>query len=182
VTARHETDAELLERVVSGDHDAFTEIMRTHEERVFAVCLRILADRESALDATQETFLAAFRKAHQFQGNSALGTWLYRIAVNACYDQIRRSRRRSADSLPDHADFADPGATEKVEASAHRHEIERALATLPPEFRAAVILADVEGLSLPEVALALGVPVGTVKSRVFRARRILAKILGEPEA
>ncbi len=175
-------DAELLASAAGGDHEAFSALMRAHEDRVFAVCLRILADRELALDATQDTFVAAFRKAHQFQGNSAVATWLYRIAVNNCYDMLRRARRRPVDRLPDYFDQADPSATEKVEASAHRREIEEALAALPPEFRAAVVLSDIEGLSLPEVALALGVPVGTVKSRVFRGRKLLARRLGEPKA
>lgn len=180
MTTGHRQDAALLARAAAGDHEAFAMVMRSHEERVFAVCLRILADREAALDATQETFIAAFRKAHQFEGNSAVGTWLYRIAVNNCYDHLRRKKRRPTESLPEHFDQPDPSAEEAVEASAHRHEIDSALAALPKEFRAAVVLADIEGMSLPEVALVLGVPVGTVKSRVFRARRLLAKRLGEP--
>lgn len=181
MTADHRDDAALLARAAQGDHEAFAIVMRAHEDRVFAVCLRMLADREAALDVTQETFIAAFRKAHQFQGNSAVGTWLYRIAVNNCYDHMRKAKRRRMDSLPEHFDQADPSASESVEAAAHRQEIEAALAALPREFRAAVILADIEGMSLPEVALALGVPVGTVKSRVFRGRRLLAERLGEPK-
>jgi RNA polymerase sigma-70 factor, ECF subfamily len=173
-------DAQLLARVAEGDHQAFTAIMEAHQDRVFAVCVRILADRELALDATQDTFLTAFRKAHQFQGNSAVGTWLYRIAVNTCYDILRRAKRRPTDPLPEHLDFVDASAEQEVEAAAHRHEIQNALAKLPPEFRAAVVLSDIEGMALPEVALALGVPVGTVKSRVFRGRRLLALHLGEP--
>jgi RNA polymerase sigma-70 factor (ECF subfamily) len=171
-------DAELLARVVDGDHDAFNEIMRTHEDRVFSVCLRIMGDREQALDATQETFLTTFRKASQFKGDSALGTWIYRIAVNTCYDQLRKQKRRRTDPMPDHIEPADYSAEEAVDSAGMRHEIQRALAALPPDFRSAVILADIEGLGLPEVAEVLGVPVGTVKSRVFRGRRILAKELG----
>ncbi len=172
------TDMELVARVVSGDEDAFDAVMRDHEERVFAVCLRVLGNRESALDATQDTFLTVFRKAAQFQGKSALGTWIYRIAVNTCYDQIRRSKRRPLDPLPDHVDPSDPSAEEALESASLRPEIEAALAALPPEFRSAVVLADIEGLSLPEVAEVLDVPVGTVKSRVFRGRRLLADRLG----
>ncbi|HEX6945998.1 MAG TPA: sigma-70 family RNA polymerase sigma factor [Acidimicrobiia bacterium] len=180
MTTSHQEEIALLARAAEGDHDAFTAIMRAHEDRIFAVCMRMLADREAALDVTQETFVTAFRKAHQFQGNSAVGTWLYRIAVNNCYDHLRRDRRRPTDSLPEHFDRADPSAREAVEASAHRQEIELALAALPKEYRAAVILSDIEGMSLPEVAAALGVPVGTVKSRLFRGRRMLADRLGEP--
>jgi RNA polymerase sigma-70 factor (ECF subfamily) len=173
-------DVELLARVAAGDHAAFTEIMRTHEDRVFAVCVRILSDREQALDATQDTFVTAFRKASQFQGNSALGTWLYRIAVNTCYDQLRRAKRRPAQQLPDHLEVVDEQAEEVMESAGYRHEIVAALQSLPAEFRSAVVLADIEGMALPEIALVLGVPVGTVKSRVFRGRRLLAQKLGEP--
>jgi RNA polymerase sigma-70 factor (ECF subfamily) len=171
-------DSELLRRVVDGDHDAFNEIMRRHEDRVFSVCLRIMGDRELALDATQETFLTTFRKAGQFQGNSALGTWIYRIAVNTCYDQLRKQKRRRTDPIPDHVDPADLSAQEAVEAAGMRPEIRDALSAIPRDFRSAVVLADTEGMALPEVAEILGVPVGTIKSRVFRGRRLLAKELG----
>jgi RNA polymerase sigma-70 factor (ECF subfamily) len=171
-------DAELLARVLDGDHDAFDQIMRNHEDRVFSVCLRIMGHRDQALDATQETFLTAFRKAAQFKGTAALGTWIYRIAVNTCYDQLRKQKRRRADPMPDHLDPADHSAADAVESAGLRPEIQKALAAIPPEFRSAVVLSDVEGMSLPDVAEILGVPVGTVKSRVFRGRRLLAAELG----
>lgn len=175
-------DAALLARVADGDHEAFNQLMRAHEDRVFSVCLRIMGNREGALDATQETFLTAFRKAHQFEGKSTFGTWVYRIAVNTCYDLLRKQKRRPSEPMPDYLDPSDPGAQEAVEAAGIRPEIRRALATLSPEFRSAVVLADIEGMSLPEAAQALGVPVGTVKSRVFRGRRLLAKELGNQRA
>lgn len=171
-------EADLLARVVSGDHDAFTELMQAHEGRVFSVCLRILGDRERALDATQETFLTVFRKAGQFQGRSALGTWIYRIAVNRCYDDLRKRKRERSDPLPEHVDPPDHSAAEQVEAAGLRPELHMALMSLPPDFRAAVVLSDIEGFSLPDAAETLGVPVGTVKSRVFRGRRMLAERLG----
>ena len=171
-------DQELLARVVGGDHDAFNQIMRNHEDRVFSVCLRIMGNREHALDATQETFLTAFRKADQFKGNSALGTWIYRIAVNTCYDQLRKQKRRRTDPIPDHLDPTDHSAEDEVEAAGLRPEIMEALAAIPQDFRSAVVLSDIEGMGLPEVADVLGVPVGTVKSRVFRGRRLLAQELG----
>jgi RNA polymerase sigma-70 factor (ECF subfamily) len=171
-------DAELLARVLGGDHDAFNVIMRNHEDRVFSVCLRIMGNREHALDATQETFLTAFRKAEQFKGDSAFGTWIYRIAVNTCYDQLRKQKRRRTDPLPEHLDPTDHAATEAIDSAGMRPDIQRALASIPDDFRAAVVLADIEGLGLPEVAEILGVPVGTVKSRVFRGRRLLAEVLG----
>ena len=171
-------EAELLTRVVSGDREAFDAVMRVHQDRVFSVCFRILGDREKALDATQDTFLTVFRKAGQFQGRSAVGTWIYRIAVNTCYDQLRRTQRRPSESLPDHVDLSDPSAEEAIESAAVRPEIELALTQLPADFRNAVILSDLEGLPLPDIAEILGVPVGTVKSRVFRGRRLLANHLG----
>ncbi|MEA1902807.1 MAG: sigma-70 family RNA polymerase sigma factor [Actinomycetota bacterium] len=177
MTARAQ-DAELLARVVAGDHEAFNEIMRSHEDRVFSVCLRIMGNREHALDATQETFLTVFRKAEQFKGDSALGTWIYRIAVNTCYDLLRKQKRRPSEPMPEHFEPADHSAEEEVEAAALRPEIRRALGSIPPEFRSAVVLADIEGMSLLDTAQILGVPVGTVKSRVFRGRRLLAKQLG----
>jgi RNA polymerase sigma-70 factor (ECF subfamily) len=172
------TDAELVARVVDGDHQAFETVMRSHEDRVFSVCLRIMGDREKALDATQETFLTVFRKAGQFKGDAALGTWIYRISVNTCYDQIRKAKRRPSESLPDYIDPSDPSAEDALDSAALRPEIERALLEVPDEFRAAVVLFDIEGLGMAEVAKILGVPVGTVKSRVFRGRRLLAKRLG----
>ena len=181
MTARAQ-DAELLARVVAGDHEAFNEIMRAHEDRVFSVCLRIMGDREQALDATQETFLTVFRKAKQFKGDSALGTWIYRIAVNTCYDLLRKRKRRASDPMPEHFEPEDSSATEEVESAALRPEIRAALASIPPEFRAAVVLSDIEGMTMPETAEVLGVPVGTVKSRIFRGRRLLAKQLGNQSA
>jgi len=175
-------DAALLTRVAEGDHEAFTQIMTEHEDRVFSVCLRIMGDREQALDATQDTFLTAFRKAGQFKGESTLGTWVYRIAVNTCYDILRKQKRRPSEPMPEYLDPADHGAQEEVESAGIRPEIQTALAAIPTEFRAAVVLADIEGMSLPEIAEVLGVPVGTVKSRVFRGRRLLAKQLGNQTA
>ena len=171
-------DAQLLARVLEGDHDAFSELMRTHEDRVFSVCLRIMGDRELALDATQETFLTVFRKAGQFKGNAALGTWIYRIAVNTCYDQLRKQGRRRTDSMPEHLDPADHSAEEAIDAASVRPEIQRALDAIPEDFKVAIVLSDIEGLGLGDIAEILRIPVGTVKSRVFRGRRLLAAELG----
>lgn len=171
-------DAALIARVVEGDHDAFAALMRRHEDRVFAVCLRVMGNRAAALDAAQEAFLTLYRKAGQYQGTAAVGTWLYRIAVNACYDMLRKERRRPSEALPAYVDPADPHGEDAFTSVELRPSVEDALATLTPEFRAVVILSDLEGMSLPDVAEALEVPVGTVKSRLFRARRQLAVLLG----
>ena len=171
-------EAELAASVISGDREAFDSIMRVHEDRVVSVCLRILGDRQEALDAAQDTFLSVFRKAHQFKAESTLGTWIYRIAVNSCYDRIRKSKRRSTVPFPDHLDPTDPSAEAAIESAGMRPEIANALSSLSTDFRSAVVLSDIEGMTMPEVARVLGVPVGTAKSRVFRGRRLLAKKLG----
>ncbi|MBT8214251.1 MAG: sigma-70 family RNA polymerase sigma factor [Acidimicrobiia bacterium] len=178
MTDRAHQDVDLIARYLSGDVGAFNELMEAHEDRVFGICLRIMRDREAALDAAQETFVTVFRKADRYRAEAAFSTWLYRVAVNTCYDQLRRRKRRAADSLPDAHDPADPRSGDEFAAVEVRPAIEDALAELAPEFRSAVVLVDLEGLSLEMAGDVLGVPVGTVKSRVFRGRRRLAELLG----
>jgi RNA polymerase sigma-70 factor (ECF subfamily) len=170
-------DAQLVASFLDGDRRAFDQLMRAHEDRIFSVCLRILTDRESALDAVQETFITVFRKADQFSGASAFSTWLYRVAVNTCYDQLRRNRRHQARPLPDTNDPPDTTIDDALRSVELRPDLERSLADLPEEFRTAVVLSDLEGLPLQAVAEALNVPIGTVKSRVFRGRKLLAQQL-----
>jgi RNA polymerase sigma-70 factor, ECF subfamily len=172
------TDLALVERYLAGDIAAFDELVRAHQDRVFAICLRMLRHREAALDATQDTFVTLLRKADRFHGEAAFSTWLYRVTVNVCYDHLRRAQRKPADPLPDHHDQPDPRAVEAIEAIELRPDVERALAGLPDEFRAAIVLVDLEGLALETAASALEVPIGTVKSRLFRGRRLLAEELG----
>lgn len=178
MTSRGDADSALIERYLRGDVNAFNDLMRAHEDRVFAVCLRMLRDREAALDATQETFITVFRKVDRFAGHSAFSTWLYRVAVNTCYDHARRAGRRGTEPFPEGHDPADTRAEAALESAELRPDLEAALAKLPAEFRSAVILCDAEGLSLQTASEILGVPIGTVKSRVFRGRRLLAEVLG----
>jgi len=173
-------DRDLLEQVTHGDRRAFDELMRRHEDRVFGVCLRLLRQREAALDAVQDTFLTVFRKADQFRGESAFSTWIYRIAVNTCYDQMRKMKRRQADPLPDGHDPVDPSAEEAMGAVELRPDLVAALDSIAPEFRAAIVLVDVEGLAVTEAAAILEVAEGTIKSRLHRGRHQLAQILGNP--
>lgn len=180
MTSQASDDRRLLELASGGDRRAFDDLMRRHEDRVFAICLRIVRHREAALDAVQDTFLTVFRKAHQFRGDSSVSTWVYRIAVNSCYDQLRKARRRPTTSLPEGHDPPDPAAGAALEAVELRPDLSSALARLPDDFRATVVLADVEGLPVAAVAQILGVAEGTVKSRLHRARHQLAQILGNP--
>jgi RNA polymerase sigma-70 factor (ECF subfamily) len=175
-------DRDLIRRSSTGDRDAFDELMRRHEDRVFAICLRIMRRREAALDAVQDTFLTVFRKADQFRGDSRFSTWLYRVAVNTCYDHLRRLKRRPADPLPETHDPPDTSAADALGSVELRPGLTAALAALGEEYRAAIVLADVEGLPISDVAEILQIAEGTVKSRLHRGRRQLAQILGNPEA
>ena len=100
----------MVQAFVDGDQRAFDELMRRHEDRVFAVCLRVMGDRELALDATQETFVTLYRKAHLYKEEAAFSTWLYRVAVNTCYDQHRRRARQRTEMIPEGMEPADPTA------------------------------------------------------------------------
>lgn len=177
MTARSGEDLALIERFLDGDQSAFDSLVRAHEDRVFSICLRVMTNREAALDATQETFLTLYRKADRFKGTAAFSTWLYRVAVNTCYDQLRKEKRRHTERLPEHHDPVDTRANDPFASIEVRPELEAALERLPEEFRSAVILSDVEDLAIAEIAEILQIPPGTAKSRVFRGRRLLAETL-----
>ena len=178
MTHRAAEDAELVQRYIEGDLTAFSELMDAHQDRVFGICLRMLGNRDAALDVTQETFLTVFRKADRYKAQAAFSTWLYRVAVNACYDYLRRTKRRRSEVMPESLDPADPTSQDPMTSAELRPAIQEALMELQPEFRSAVVLVDLEGLALETAGDMLGVPVGTVKSRLFRGRRILAQRLG----
>ncbi|WP_232248061.1 RNA polymerase sigma factor SigM [Streptacidiphilus rugosus] len=172
-------DAELLRRHLEGDPDAFGELVRRHRDRLWAVAVRTLGDREEAADAVQDAMISAFRSAHTFQGRSAVTTWLHRIVVNACLDRARRAATRRVRLVEDESALEkaaghDEGADVSVERGELRRELSEALSTLPQEQRAALVLVDMQGYPVAEAAEVLGVPVGTVKSRCARAR---AKLL-----
>lgn len=178
MTSGEPTDQALLRRFLEGDREAFHDLMTRHEDRVFAICIRIMGTRDGALDAVQETFLTVFRKADRFSGRSAFGTWLYRVAVNTCYDQLRKTKRHRALPLEEAPMPTDVASSDAFAAAELRPEIEAALAALPDEFRAAIVLVDLEDVALSDAAAILEVPIGTIKSRVFRGRRLLADALG----
>ncbi|WP_091249128.1 RNA polymerase sigma factor SigM [Micromonospora matsumotoense] len=182
------TDLDLLRAHVAGDRDAFTELFHRHRDRLWAVALRTTGDREEAADALQDALLSAHRAAGRFRGDSAVTTWLHRIVVNACLDRIRRRQAHPTVPLPDgnHTDDArGTGGVEPV-APATDHDtalvVRQALAGLPVEQRAALILVDVQGYPVAEVARILGVAEGTVKSRCARGRARLARVLGHLRA
>ena len=174
------SDEALLAAHLRGDPRAFGELVARHERRIYGLCLRILANREDAEDATQEAFLAALRKAASFRRAAAFSTWLYRIAVNAATDQARRrGRARLAALDPEDAGLAvAPGELGEVVASTVA--VQAALAQVAEEFRVAVVLCDLYRIPYADAAQILEVPVGTVKSRVFRGRLALADCLRDP--
>ncbi len=178
----------LIGSAQRGDLEAFNSLVLFYQDSIFNTALRILGDEDSAEDATQETFLSAFRSLNTFRGGS-FKAWLMRTVTNACYDELRRKKRRPTAPLePDNPDgedmetprwLADPDLTpeQKMEADDLEHAIQHCLENLPLEFRSVVVMADIQGLDYSEVATALRAPLGTVKSRLARARLRLRECL-----
>lgn len=171
----------LVERCRTGDLAAFETIYRTHAGRLYSVACRVLGNPTDAEDLLQEIFLAAHRKLESFRGESALGTWLYRLAMNLCLDHLRSRATRSGqltDALEDEHGLDDSSSRGLAERTVARMDLERALAQLPDGCRTAFVLHDVEGLEHREVAEVLGIAEGTSKSQVHKARMRLRAMLG----
>lgn len=178
---------EVLERVAAGDVDAFDRLMRVHQDRLLAVCWRMLGSRAEAEDATQEVFIKAYRKAGSLQPRGRLYTWLYRVAVNHCLNELRRRRivrffPLVSSESPDGEARRDldprEGAADPETAAAAREQwrqTERLIASLPANQRSVVILAKFEGLSYREISEVLEISEGAVESRLFRAMRTLRR-------
>lgn len=180
------SDGDLLHRVAHGDRatrdDAFNELVRRHRSRVHAICHRYFRDATDAEDATQETFLTVLRRAGTFRGEAKVSTWLYRVAVNTCHDLVRHRARRPQTPVEDIGLVGDlRGEThsdeDELAAMALSDVLREALMTLDPETRGLLLLCTVEELPYAEVAEAYGIAVGTVKSRVHRARAKLVDLL-----
>ena len=182
------SDAELLRAHVDGDPEAFGVLFNRHRDRLWAVALRTTGNHEDAADGLQDGLVAAYRRAASFRGDAAVTTWLHRVVVNACLDRLRAARVRRAEPVPDDLEeyagrggIAAPTAPDPADLSVHaerRRAVLAALGTLPPEQRAALVLVDMEGYPVAEVAAMLGCPPGTVKSRCSRGRARLAVLLG----
>ncbi|GAA0422889.1 RNA polymerase sigma factor SigM [Acrocarpospora corrugata] len=172
------TDADLLTRHIGGDPLAFSEIVKRHRDRMWAVALRTLGDPDEAADAVQDAFMSAYRKADSFRGDAAVTTWLHRIVVNACLDRMRRKSVRPVadDELIEAAERDTPMPDQTAEREVSM-EVTAALKLLPADQRAALVLVDMMGYSVEDAAGVLGVPAGTVKSRCARGRAKLAPIL-----
>jgi RNA polymerase sigma-70 factor (ECF subfamily) len=178
----------LIQSAQHGDLDSFNSLVLHYQDAIFNTALRIMGDHDFAADATQEAFLSAFRGIASFRGGS-FKSWLMRTVTNACYDELRRQKRRPTTPLePETEDgdemdsprwLADPNMTpaEKTEADELEYAIQHCLEMLPVEFRAVVVLADIQGMDYSEVASAAHVPLGTIKSRLARARLRLRECL-----
>jgi RNA polymerase sigma-70 factor (ECF subfamily) len=171
-------DEDVVRRVVGGDVAAFGVLVERHERRVYNLALRMTGREDDARDATQDAFLTALRKLSSFRGDAAFTTWLHRVTMNACYDLLRKRGRgpvleHDPDAAPepppvrDHADDVDLSV-----------DVARALLEVPEDYRVVMLLHDVHDLPYDEVAAIVGVPVGTVKSRLHRGRVALARIMG----
>ena len=173
-TTGDRSDEALLRAHVAGDKHAFGELVGRHRDRLWAVALRTLGDREDAADAVQDALLSAYRSAARFRGDAAVTTWLHRIVVNACLDRVRRRQARPTVPLPETG--AEPIAPTPDRDVAL--DVRAALARISAEQRAALVLVDIHGYGVADAAQILGVAEGTVKSRCARGRARLAVLLG----
>ncbi|MCW2814383.1 MAG: polymerase, sigma subunit, family [Nocardioides sp.] len=185
------TDAELLAAHVAGDHAAFGELFARHRDRLWAVALRTMGNPDDAADGLQDGMVAAFRRAASYRGEAQVTTWLHRVVVNACLDRMRAAKVRRAEALPDDLEeYGNRGSLASATddaldpadlsvAAERRRQVLDALATLPDEQRAALVLVDMEGYPVAEVAVMLDCAVGTVKSRCSRGRTRLAGLLSD---
>lgn len=168
----------LITAAQAGDRRALDQLLRDQQSRIYAVCRRIAGNDADALDATQEAMIAVVRGLPRFDGRSRFSTWVYRVATNACLDELRRRRRRPVVGLPEHdgmtIEQADPSTPDPGDTVADRLLVDAALAELPEDFRAAVVLRDLCQLDYAEIAEVLGIPPGTVRSRIARGRGHLA--------
>ena len=178
----------LITSAQRGDLDAFNSLVLHYQDTVFNTALRILGDADQAADASQEAFISSFRAINSYRGGS-FKAWLLRTVTNACYDELRRQKRRPTTPLEPETDdgeeidsprwLADPSMSpeQELEADELEHAIQHCLDALPADFRAVVVMADIEGLDYAEVASAVRTPLGTIKSRLARARLRLRECL-----
>lgn len=186
--AADSTDAQLVRRVQKGDKGAFDLLVLKYQHKIVNLVMRYVRDPDQALDITQEAFLKAYRALPRFRGDSAFYTWLYRIAVNTAKNHLAAARRRPMDvelDLQDpeqydlHARLKETDTPEGVTLSWELHTtVEKAIEALPEDLRTAIVLRELDGMSYEEIAQTMDCPVGTVRSRIFRARDAIGKKIG----
>ncbi len=182
-----EEESRIVQKVIKGDVNAFEKLVLAYEKNVYNIALRMTGNSEDASDMTQEAFIKAYNSLQAFRGDSKFSVWLYRIATNVCLDFLRsRSRRPTVSlSVEDNEgedvqlDVADESQSPELllDRQMTRESVRRGLETLSPEYRQILLLREIQGLSYDEISQALGLEVGTVKSRIFRARKKLCAFL-----
>jgi RNA polymerase sigma-70 factor, ECF subfamily len=184
------SDEQMVERALSGDADAFGVIVLRWERRIYALAFGMLGREEDARDATQETFLAAFRNLRGFRGEAKVSSWLHRIAVNQCITRQRRARVRSETALEDETErdagsfavAAHESPARRAESQERTKAVRRAIQSLPTELRQVIVMKEFEEMTFQEIAQALELPLSTVKSRLYTALKQLRMRLGSHSA
>ena len=183
-------EKELLKKCRQGDRDAFNILVQTYQRQVINLAYGMLSDTEDATDAAQEVFIKIYRNIDRFEGKSSLSTWIYRITSNVCKDFLRKRTRtiqsvsiyessEDDDDRPMEIKDSSPTPQEHMEITETQREVRKALDELPEEYKSVIVMYDLEGLSYDEISNVLQCPVGTIKSRLNRARKALKKNLSE---
>lgn len=182
-----EQEAAIVRKVLGGDANAFETLVLEYEKNVYNIALRMTGNSEDAADMTQEAFIKAYNSLQSFRGDSKFSVWLYRIVSNVCLDFLRSRNRRPTVSLSVEDDDGEDAQLDVADESQSpellldrkltRESVRRGLDSLPPDYRQILLLREIQGLSYDEIAQALGLEVGTVKSRIFRARKRLCTFL-----
>ncbi len=176
-------EGKLIRAAQRGDEEAFEQLVRMHEKKIYNLCLRMCGNAEDAAEAAQDTFLALWRGLDGFRQDAALSTWLYRLASNVCIDRLRRGRRTvdgvSLDDSETHFEVADraPTPEQHVERQETQRLVNEGLRALPPEYRQVLVLRELNQLSYAEIAEVTALELGTVKSRINRGRSLLRNYL-----
>jgi RNA polymerase sigma-70 factor (ECF subfamily) len=175
------TDEQLVEHAVSGDSEAFGEIVKRWERKLFALCFGMLGREDDARDALQETFVAAYRNIGRFRGEAKVSSWLHRIAVNQCLTAKRRYKTRAEDLIDETASENEPlfvapshqSPARKTEQAERLEAVRQAVSSLPPELREVIVMKEFEEMTFQEIAEILELPLSTVKSRLYTALKQL---------
>jgi len=184
INVHHTDDTELVARAAKGDTSAFESLMELHEGRIYAIALRMCGNREDAQDCAQEAMLRIYHALDRFKGQSSFATWVYRITMNSCLDELRKRKVRAAASLDAMLETgwspaAGEGGLPEVQAlrGEQRDIIRAAITSLPEDMRAVIVLRDIQGFSYEQIADMLDANIGTIKSRISRGREKLREIL-----
>jgi len=175
------SDSDLVAEALAGDPAAFTGLVERYDRAVYHLAYRTMHDFEEARDVTQEAFFKAYRSLKTFKPGAKFSTWIFSIAYHACCDRLNRRKRYSTDELPERADAA-PGPADVAISNDEARRLRVAIAQLPEKYRTVITLYHLQGQQYDEIASVLGVPLGTVKTHLFRAKEHLRQLLAQPKA